>query len=178
MNNTLEIWKDVEGYKGIYQVSNHGRIRSLDRMLTYKTRYGVFQHLQRGKILKQHPDDRGYLWVKLHDLKSKKTVKVHRLVGEAFIPNPLNLPCLNHKDEDKTNNAASNLEWCTHAYNNSYGTHLQKISKALTGIHRSEETRKKISEARKGKRLSKETRQKLREATLAQWERKRAEQVI
>ena len=156
-----EVWKDIEEYKGIYQVSNHGRIRSLDRMLTYKTRYGVFQHLQRGKILHQYPDDRGYLWVKLHDLKSKKTVKVHRLVGNAFIPNPNNLPCINHKDEDKTNNMVDNLEWCSHLYNNLYGTHLEKISRALKGIKRTEEMRKKLSETRQGKHLSESTKAKL-----------------
>ena len=159
-----EEWKDIKGYEGQYQVSNLGRVKSLDRMLTYKTKYGVYQHMQYGKVLTPCFDTRGYPYVRLFDLNGKtKSVTIHRLVGLAFIPNPDNLPCLNHKDEIKTNNSVDNLEWCTHLYNNLYGTHLDKISHALKGIKRSEETRKKMSEARKGKRLSEATKKKLSE---------------
>lgn len=159
-----EEWKDIKGYEGQYQVSNLGRVKSLDRMLTYKTRYGVYQHIQYGKILTPCYDLRGYSYVRLHDLNGKsKGLKIHRLVGLTFIPNPDNLPCLNHKDEIKTNNSVDNLEWCTHLYNNLYGTHLERISRALKGTKRPEEICKKISEAHKGKHLSEATKKKLSE---------------
>lgn len=160
----VETWKDIEGYEGIYQVSNLGRIKSLDRMLIYKTRYGVYQHLQRGKIIRHCIDMCGYPYVRLHDKNGKKKLfKIHRIVGETFLQNPNNLPCINHKDENKTNNNVNNLEWCTVAYNNNYGTHNEKISKALKGIKRSEETKRKISLARTGIHLSESTKEKLSE---------------
>lgn len=101
-----EIWKDIKDYEGLYQVSNLGRVKSL--------RYD--------RIMKLRTDYRGYLDV-LISVKSKtKRYKVHRLVAEAFIPNPNNLPQVNHIDENKQNNNLTNLEWCTNEYNNHYGT--------------------------------------------------------
>lgn len=106
-----EIWKDVVGYEGLYQVSNLGRVKSLGHDLWHK-----------GRIIKPHLDGKGhYLLVGLHkDLKTKKR-NIHRLVAEAFLPNPLGLPQVNHKDERKTNNMATNLEWCDASYNATYG---------------------------------------------------------
>lgn len=79
-----------------------------------------------GRVLKSLKDTSGYLKVCLCKNGKPKMFLIHRLVAETFIPNPDNLPCVNHKDEDKTNNWATNLEWCTHKYNNNYGTAIKR----------------------------------------------------
>ena len=104
----VEIWKDIKGYEGLYQVSNIGRVRSLKRNNTD------------GKILKQCINKDGYLRVDLSKNNIKSTKRVHRLVAETFIDNAKNLPVINHKDENKTNNKVTNLEFCTHQYNSTY----------------------------------------------------------
>ena len=118
-----EIWKDIEGYEG-YQVSNMGRVRSF--------KYGKV------RILKPVANKNGYLKVQLYKNNSLKTIFIHRLVAMAFIPNPNNLPQVNHKDEDKTNNIVSNLEWCDAKYNSNYGTArkrmIEKIQKVVIQI--------------------------------------------
>lgn len=86
----------------------------------------------------------GYLNVMLDG----KTYLVHRLVAEAFIPNPENLPQVNHKDENKENNRDINLEWCTASYNSNYGNHGKNISESKTGYNHTEETKKKIKESK------------------------------
>lgn len=113
----IEIFKDIEGYKGLYQVSNLGNIKSLK--------------FRKEKTLKPKKDKDGYLMVNLYKEKKPKTFKVHRLVAQAFIENPNNLPEVNHKDEDKTNNHVTNLEWCDRKYNINYGTAIQRISKQV-----------------------------------------------
>ena len=113
----MEIWKDVIGYEGFYQVSNKGRVKSLP----VKSRTKRFD----GKVLRQFPNKYGYMMVSL----SRKSHHVHRIVAAAFIENPNNYPQINHKDENKANNNVSNLEWCTSAYNNNYGTRNERISK-------------------------------------------------
>lgn len=105
-----EVWKDVLGYEGLYQVSNLGRIKSLPR------------HTTRGKIRKLIPQRSGYLMFPAWKNGKLKLLSVHRCVAKAFIPNPKNLPQVNHKDECKTNNCVSNLEWCSAKYNTNYGT--------------------------------------------------------
>lgn len=106
-----EIWKEVLGYEGLYEVSNLGNIRSLNY-----NRKGYVQNLL------QHKNNNGYLTVMLTLHGKQKRLLVHRLVAEAFIPNPFDLPCVNHLDESFTNNRANNLEWCTQRYNLEYGT--------------------------------------------------------
>lgn len=129
-----EVWKDIPKYKGVYQVSNLGRVKSLDRIVIDKNGR---KRLCKGKILKNNIYINGYLYVRLCDKEKNKQFQVHRLVAQAFIPNPNNLPEVNHKDEDKTNNKVSNLEWCTSKYNCNYGTRNKRnsklISKALKG---------------------------------------------
>lgn len=102
----MEIWKDIEGYEGLYQVSNEGRVKSV----------------RRNVILTPSSNGIGYLHVVLSIDGKQKTFYVHRLVAEAFIPNLDNLPEINHKDENKANNSTENLEWCHHKYNSNYGT--------------------------------------------------------
>ena len=120
-----EEWRPVVGFEGAYEVSSLGRVRSIDRSLLFPNKKtGMMPRKLKGRIIKQQLDGRKlYLQVPLSNGKSKRYL-VHRLVAEAFIENPLNLLEVNHKDENKANNAASNLEWCDHKYNNNYGTKL------------------------------------------------------
>lgn len=86
------------------------------------------------KKLMPHKDTKGYLQVRLRNGNDKRQFIVHRLVAYAFIPNPNNLPQINHKDEDKTNNCVDNLEWCNNKYNSNYGTRNERMSKTLKGM--------------------------------------------
>lgn len=110
-----EIWKDVDGFVGSYQVSNFGRVRSIDRYVSCghsKVRF------QKGTILKQSLNHKGYLRIRIsRSRKEKYSLLVHRLVALAFIPNPNNYPQINHIDGCKTNNHYKNLEWCDNSYN-------------------------------------------------------------
>ena len=121
----FELWKDVKSFEGLYQVSTLGRVRSLDKYIDVKIR-NVDKVLKRGNILKLTYNKNGYLKVFLCKNGKRTNFFVHRLVAEAFISNPNNLPCVNHKDEDKTNNYPYNLEWCTVKYNINYGTHTKR----------------------------------------------------
>lgn len=113
-----EYWKPVVGYEALYEVSNWGRVKSL--------KFGKERILKQGKDKKT-----GYLHVVLCKNNIKKTFLVHRLVAEAFIPNPNNYKEVNHKDEDKTNNSVDNLEWCDRKYNQNYGTIIERLSKPV-----------------------------------------------
>ena len=107
----MEIWKPIKGFEEFYDVSNYGLIRSKDRIK--KLSFGR-QGILRGKILKLQPNSRGYLRIQLYNKRGEKTYFfVHRLVAQAFIENPQNLPVVNHLDFDYTNNRADNLEWTT-----------------------------------------------------------------
>lgn len=127
-DDRVEVWKDIKEYEGLYQGSNLGRARSLDRWV--KSKSGSVR-LCKGKILKLCTDKYGYLKVGLCKNGKQKFHLVHRLVAEAFIPNPYNLPCINHKDECKTNNNVNNLEWCDNKYNNAYGTRTERCCKPV-----------------------------------------------
>ena len=123
-----EIWVDIEGYEGIYQVSNLGRVKSLERSVRNNINGG--ERIVKERILKLWSDKGGYLLITLCDKnRVKHKERVHRLVAKAFIPNPDNLPQVNHKDECKTNNCVYNLEWCTNEYNQFYGTKQERSKK-------------------------------------------------
>ena len=127
MENIQEIWRPVKGYEGLYEVSNYGRVRSLN------------YHRKKGRVFLMKPcvGRAGYYQLILRKNGGKITAVVHRLVAEAFLPNPDNLPCVNHKDENKENNAVWNLEWCTFKYNTNYGTAMERVSIAKTNGKRS-----------------------------------------
>lgn len=109
----MEIWKDIEGFEGRYQISNLGNVMSLN-------------YMSRGyaALLTPKINVKGYMWVALWQHKKCKPMLVHRLVASAFIENPNNYPIVNHKDENPLNNNVSNLEWCTHKYNVQYSLNL------------------------------------------------------
>lgn len=123
-----EIWKDVAGYEGFYQVSNKGNVRSVAR----KDSIG---RKRDGRILKPAYDRGGYLNVGLCKNGKSKTKNVHRLVAETFIPNPKGFLEVNHKDENKSNNRVENLEWCTREYNNTYGTRIEMVCKKVKAVN-------------------------------------------
>ena len=105
-----EIWKDIEGYEGIYQVSNTGKVKSLDRK--------VWNYTKKGRVLKMHNNGHGYYNLSLHgNGKDEKHAYVHILVAKAFIPNPNNYEQVNHKDFNKSNNCVDNLEWVSRKQN-------------------------------------------------------------
>lgn len=115
-----EIWKNIKGYEGLYQISNLGKVKSLER----KRYNGQNYYMQQEKILKLQNDKYGYKTIMLHKDKKSKNLKVHRLVAQAFLTNPQNKLEINHKDGNKSNNCVNNLEWCTsienvrHAFSN------------------------------------------------------------
>lgn len=118
--------KSVKGYEGYYEVDQFGRVFSVDRVISVNDNGRQYNKPLKAKQMKQTVHTKGYKTVSLTKDGKTKTVFVHRIVAEAFIPNPNNLPMVNHKDEDKTNNFADNLEWCTVSYNNTYGNAQKK----------------------------------------------------
>lgn len=111
-----EIWKPIDGYEGRYEISNFGRLKS-------------YLQDRNGKIKIGNKTFKGYRTALLYDADgNKKWIPIHRLVANAFIENPMNLPQINHKDENKENNHVENLEWCTNAYNHNYGTRNERAS--------------------------------------------------
>lgn len=118
-----EIWKDIEGYEGLYQVSSLGRVKSLERIVSKSNGRRMYVA---ERILKSF-FNRGYEYVTLSKETKQPNLKVHRLVAEAFLPNDSTLPDVNHKDENKANNRVGNLEWCTKEYNRAYGTLNKRV---------------------------------------------------
>ena len=117
----METWRDILGYEGQYMVSDQGRIKSLERKVKYS-------HGERTipEQIKKTDNLRGYQKVLLWNGGVSKHYQVHRLVAQAFIPNPDNLPQVNHKDENPSNNTVENLEWCSAKYNCNYGTAIKR----------------------------------------------------
>ena len=117
-----EVWKDIVDYEGYYQVSNKGNVRSIGR----KDSIG---RKRRGLTLKLRNTRKGYILVDLSKNGIRETKYTHRLVAEAFLPNPNNYPEVNHRDEVKDNNNVENLEWCDTRYNLNYGTARKRAAK-------------------------------------------------
>ena len=115
LNTNEQVW--IRGYEGIYSIRSDGQIRSHDRLVEYKDGR---TKLLKGRWLKPGKDAQGYHLVLLYKDKQRTMYKVHRLVAEAFITNTDNLPVVNHKDKDVSNNDVSNLEWCSVQYNTEY----------------------------------------------------------
>lgn len=122
-------WKRIPGFER-YSVSTDGQVKS---------------HHGKEKILVQRDNGSGYKKVYLSMPYEKRNMLVHRLVALAFIPNPNNLPFINHKDENPSNNNVDNLEWCDAKYNNNYGTVKERLSKAHKGYKHTAEAKEKIS---------------------------------
>lgn len=118
-----EIWKPIDGFNGYYEISNFGNVRSVKR---YVRSRGGFRPVK-SRIKDQFSSPKGYLRVALFKEQKCKKFFVHRLVALAFIPNPKNLPFINHKNEIKTDNKVENLEWCTAEYNDNYGSRNERI---------------------------------------------------
>lgn len=115
----MELWKDIDGYEGKYEISNFGRVRSVN-----------FGNSGMSKIMKPEVTPKGYLTIGLSKNGKKRGYRISRLVATAFVPNPNAFSEVNHKDENKTNNYADNLEWCDRAYNNNYGTRTSRAAKS------------------------------------------------
>ena len=139
--------KPVKDYEGYYEVDQFGRVFGLDRTIIVVDGERTYEKLLTGRQMKQSIHDKGYKTVSLTKDGKTKSVFVHRIVAEAFIPNPDNLPMVNHKDEDKTNNFLENLEWCTASYNRTYGKAIEKHARKLRGKTHTEEHKQKISES-------------------------------
>lgn len=125
----MEIWKDIKNYEGLYQVSNLGNVRSLDRIRKQFNHNGIATVKYKGRILKKQLQKRtGYHTVTLYNNRKAKIKSVHRLVAEAFLENKNKYPVINHIDGNKQNNNVNNLEWCTQSHNvkESYRLGLQK----------------------------------------------------
>lgn len=155
-NNSTEkeIWEDVVGYEGYYQVSNLARVKSLARKLKSNGNLKYVgdlasldkTYIKPEKILSQNKSKDGYLRCIFSKNGKPKMQSVHRLVAQAFIHNPNNMPVVNHIDEDKTNNLPSNLEWVSVAYNNVYGTRIQRVKNSEGFKRNSEKNRKPLSQ--------------------------------
>ena len=121
------MWKPVTGYESLYEVSDNGEIRSCDRYINTDIRH-VKSRLIKGKTLFQNQKRNGYLTVDLCKEGKVKTTLVHRIVAEAFLPNPDGLRFVNHKDSNRTNNAVSNLEWVTSSENRHHGMEFGNVT--------------------------------------------------
>jgi hypothetical protein len=165
---TLEVWKDIKDYEGIYQVSNLGNVKSLDREVAPNNRVPYWR---KGKMCKQSKSNLGYMTVGFTVNNVKVNKYVHRLVAETFITNWSNHPQVNHVDCDKTNNRMYNLEWCTNSENHIHATknglnklHLHRVAYSGEKNGRSLLTKEKVLEIKQkyipykysAKKLSKE----------------------
>lgn len=124
-----EEWRPIAGYEGRYMVSSFGRVKSMSHCRK-NGRQGC-DRIYKERLLSCSKNGEGYPHVRLTKNGEEKFFNVHKLVAEAFLDNPDNLPCINHKDENPSNNHVENLEYCTHQYNLTYGTVLHRRSKKM-----------------------------------------------
>jgi hypothetical protein len=169
-----QVIKPVRGYEGYYEVDNFGKVYSVDRDI--KIVHGGNEretHFQ-GKEMRQHIHPNGYMIVGLTRNGKTKMMRVHRIVAEAFIPNPDNLPYVNHKDENKTNNIPDNLEWCTPRYNILYNGANKRAAETKRGRKHTQAHKDSISAGVKAYYSTHESKLKGRHIT---YERKKREAV-
>lgn len=140
MKSMEEVWKDIPGYEGYYQVSSLGRVKRLPRHKATDKRK-THNNIRNPRVA-----DNGYLRVNLSKDNVTKWYSIHRLVAITFIPNPNNLPIINHKDENKQNNRVENIEWCTYSYNNNYGTAIERQRKTRAANPNDKRIRKMVGE--------------------------------
>ena len=146
----MEEWRAVPGYEGLYEVSNKGNVRNV----------------RRNTLLRLTKTNYGYIRIGLCKNRIKTSLSVHRLVAETFIPNPDNLPMINHKDEDKTNNRVENLEWCDAKYNINFGTaRIRSINTKIKNGYVNEEN-VGLSREEYMKKYYEENREKIREQNM------------
>lgn len=139
MNKAIEKWKPVDGWS-LYEVSDKGRVRSKDRLV----RCGKGYAIKKGRVLRLMIDDFGYPRVELKQNGASKKERVHRLVCKAFVPNPLNKPCVNHIDNNPSNNCAENLEWVTHKENTGWMVAQGRATRTktwLANLHKAQKER-------------------------------------
>lgn len=138
----MEIWIDVKGFEGLYQVSNQGRLRSLDRPV--KQRNNSIQ-VKKGKLIAQSENNKGYPLSNMSKGNKRYSRATHRLVAEAFIPNPENKPQVNHIDGDKENNNVDNLEWVTAKENTKHAIENGLMKPCLNNAKRASDIARKIN---------------------------------
>lgn len=138
----MEIWKDIEGYEGLYQISNEGKVKSLPR--EWKCARNESGNRHHNEIIMSPQLRLNYYRVRLVKYGVGKNKSVHRLVAEAFIPNPDNKPYIDHINGNPIDNRVENLRWCTQEENNGFELHRNNVGKALLGRKHSEETIEKI----------------------------------
>lgn len=144
----MEIWKDIKGYEGFYQVSNLGNIKSLQRFIKRQSGFEVFV---RQRILKPGKSKKGYWLVVLRNSGKDGTQKVHRLVAQHFIENPKNFDQVNHKDGIKTNNHVDNLEWCDNSLNQIHSYRVLGKKGHMAGKHgKNNPNSKKVAQIKNG----------------------------
>lgn len=160
----METWKDIKGYEGYYQISNLGRVKSVERVYKTKLSYRTVPERIRTPV-----NANGYLYCELWKEGNHKRFAVHRLVAQAFIENPGGLPHVNHKDGNKQNNAVSNLEWCTQSENNLHAFKMGLMKpydrsgekNPMYGKHQSESAKEKISAVHRGRKHSDEAKRQM-----------------
>lgn len=135
-----EIWRPIKNYEGLYEISNFGNVKSLERYSDTKNKYGYMKRSVKEKILNPSISSKGYMKVTLSNDKNK-IFSVHRLVAQAFLPNPDNLPQVNHIDGNKQNNKVDNLEWCTNKENQEHAIknglkNIEKITKRIVEFNK------------------------------------------
>lgn len=119
----MELWRSIPGYEGLYEVSDIGNVRSIDRMI-FRSKGKPF--IKKGKVLRAGTDTNGYYYVSLYKHGIPRHESVHRLVAISFLDNPNKYPIVNHINEDKKDNRPCNLEWCTEKYNTNYGNGISR----------------------------------------------------